>query len=220
MAVEGHVGVREVVHEQELVFPREVDQVLHVRGRCDRGRRVVRERHDHDLRIAGTNRLCDRLHAARGRRGDDASTRESRRNAVNRVRGCGNDDRVAALDQHPHHVSEALLCADRARDLGLGVELDPERAQIVLGDRMAQLRDAPARRVAVIRGLRGGLLQFRHRDLGRRDVRVAETEVDHVAPVTAQLALQLVDRREDVRRQVFDSAKLHFQKYCKESNGC
>ena len=103
MAVEGDVGVREVVDEQELAFPGEVDQELHVLGRRDGGRRVVRERHDYDLRVAGTNRLGDRLHAARGGRGDDARTREGGRDPVNRVRGRGHDHRVAAFDQHPHH---------------------------------------------------------------------------------------------------------------------
>jgi hypothetical protein len=50
-------------------------------------------------------------------------------------------------------------------------------------------------------------------DLGRRDVRVAEAQVDHVVPLAAQLALQRVHGREDVRGQVVDPAKLHFRKY-------
>jgi hypothetical protein len=64
-----------------------------------------------------------------------------------------------------------------------------------------------------------GLAELLDRDRGRRDVRVAEAQVDDVPALAAQLALQLVDRREDVRRQVVDAAKLHFQKYgCRTFN--
>ena len=50
-------------------------------------------------------------------------------------------------------------------------------------------------------GLAAASCSFATAIVGRGDVRIAEAEVDHVAPVAPQLALQLVDRREDVRRQ-------------------
>ena len=58
----------------------------------------------------------------------------------------------------------------------------------------------------MVRRLQRGLAQLLDGDLGRRDVRVAEPEVDHVAALAPQLALQLVDCREDVRGQVVDAA--------------
>ena len=67
VAVEGDVGVREVVHEHEVVLAREVDEPLHVGGRCDDGRRVVRERDDDDLGPGRLDRRRDRVDAARRR---------------------------------------------------------------------------------------------------------------------------------------------------------
>jgi hypothetical protein len=55
----------------------------------------------------------------------------------------------------------------------------------------------------------GGLGELADRDLGRRDVGVAEAQVDHVCPGAPCLDLQVVDDREDVRRQVRDPAELH-----------
>ena len=89
---------------------------------------------------------------------------------------------VAGREQHPHQVAEALLGADRGDDLGLGIELDAEAPQVQVGDGLAQLRDAPARRVPVVAGVVRRLGELLDRDLGRRDVGVAEAEVDHVCP--------------------------------------
>ena len=50
MAVECDVRIREIVDEEEVVLPREIDQALHVLGRGDSRCRVVWERHDHDAR--------------------------------------------------------------------------------------------------------------------------------------------------------------------------
>ena len=65
MAVEGDVGVGEVVHEHELALAREVDELLHQLGRRDRGGRVVRERDDHHARrrLRGADGLLDRRRA-------------------------------------------------------------------------------------------------------------------------------------------------------------
>ena len=55
----------------------------------------------------------------------------------------------------------------------------------------------------------GRVGEFRDGDVGRGDVGVAETEVDHVgAPVTG-LDLESVDDREHVGRQVRDATELH-----------
>ena len=66
-----------------------------------------------------------------------------------------------------------------------------------------------AHRVAVVAGVAGRLGQLLHRDVGRREVGVAEAEVDHVDAGSPSLDLQPVDDREDVRRQVRDAAELH-----------
>ncbi len=135
----------------------------------------------------------------------DGGAGEARRDQVDRVARARHDGAVAGLEQHPHQVREALLGADRADDVQVGVELHAEDLQVTLADRLAEVRQATARRVAMVRRLRRRLAQLFNRNLGRRDVGVAEAEVDHVAPVAPQLALQLVDRREDVGGEIVDS---------------
>ena len=89
----------------------------------------------------------------------------------------------------------------------------------MLADRTAQLLDAATHRVAMVRGSERSLAQLLDGDLGRREIRVAEAEVDHVVSLTSQLPLQLVHGREDVGRQVVDAVKLHFQKYYRRLDG-
>ena len=57
-------------------------------------------------------------------------------------------------------------------------------------------------------GFGGGLGELLDRDRGRGDVRVAEAEIDHVATLAPQLALQLVDGREDVGGEIVYSPEL------------
>ena len=111
----------------------------------------------------------------------DVGAGEQRGVDVDRVRRRGHERGVARPDQHPHQVGQALLGPDGGHDLGVGVELDAERAQVQVGDGLAQLGDAPRRRVAVVAGVVGGLGQLLDRDVGRREVGVAEAEVDDVA---------------------------------------
>ena len=55
------------------------------------------------------------------------------------------------------------------------------------------------------------LAQLLDRDRRRRDVGVAEAEIDDVLPGPPQLQLQLVDGGEDVRRQRADAAELQLR---------
>jgi hypothetical protein len=148
------------------------------------------------------------------RRRDDIRTGQAWRDQMDRVARRGRDDGVARPGQHPEQMREALLGADRADDLRLGVERDAEAALVELADRRAQLRDAAARRVPVVCRPGRRLAQLRDGDVRRRDVGVAEAEVDDVAAFAAQFPLQVVDGCEDVRRQIVDAPKLHFGKYC------
>ena len=71
----------------------------------------------------------------------------------------------------------------------------------------------------MIGGPERGLPQLLDGDRRRREIRVAEAEVDHVVSLAPQLPLQLVHGREDVGRQVVDAVKLHFQKYYRRLDG-
>ena len=70
-------------------------------------------------------------------------------------------------------------------------------------------RQAAGHRVAVVGRLRRGLGELAHSSLGRRDVGIAETQVDDVMAGPPGLDLEVVDDREDVWRQVLDAPELH-----------
>ena len=106
----------------------------------------------------------------------------TRREEVNRIRRRRHDRRVAWLDEHPHQMGETLLRADRRDRLRLGIELDAEAIPVQVADRLAQLRDAAARRVAVVVRLRGCLGELLDRHCRRGEVGVAEAKVDRRRP--------------------------------------
>ena len=62
IAVEGEVGVREVVHDDDLVLAREGDDTLHEVELDGRRGRVVRERqHDHARPGRASSHACSRF---------------------------------------------------------------------------------------------------------------------------------------------------------------
>ena len=102
-----------------------------------------------------------------------------------------------------------------------GSSVDAEPALVEVGDRLAQLRDAPARRVAVVAGVVGRLGQLLDRDVGRRQVGVAEPRSMTSLAGSPGLDLQRVDDGEDVGRQRRDPAELHSARgYRVASDGC
>ncbi len=193
---------------------REVDGALHELEVDGRRRRVVREGQDDHPRpgpgaLEGLDQVAEEILAGPHRDAVHVRAGEHGRVDVDRVARARHDGRVARLQQHPHEVREPLLGADGRDRLRLRVELDREAAPVEVADRRPQLRDAAARRVAVVPLLAGRLLELRDRDLGRRDVGVAEAEVDDVLARPPQVELELVRDREDVRRQRADAAELH-----------
>ena len=139
----------------------------------------------------------------------EIGTGEERTVDVDRITRTRDDGSVATIEKHPHEVAEAFLRSDGVGDLGLDVEVDVPLALVEIGDRLAQLGKSPRHRVPMIAGDTGRLTEFLDGDRRRRDVGVAESEVDDVDAVPTSLDLQIVDDREHVRRQIGDPAKLH-----------
>src|SRR5262249_50988326 len=133
----------------------------------------------------------------------DLGAGEDRAPDVDRVRRARHERGVARAEQRPHQGRVALLRPDRRARLRVRVQLDAEPAAVQIRDREAQLPDAAAGGVA------HRLAELLDRDIGRWDVGVAEPEVDDVLAGAARVHLELVDRREDIRRESVDAPELH-----------
>ncbi len=106
-------------------------------------------------------------------------------------------------------MGKTLLGPDGGDDLAIGVEPDTEPPLVSVGDGLAQVGQPARRRVAVVARAPGSLRQLLHRHVGRRDVRVAEPEIDDVVAPAPGLDLQLVHPCKDIRRNAVDAPKLH-----------
>ena len=192
-----------------LLLAREVDELLHLRAVGDRRRRVVRERAEQHARprLRQLPRLldaCDEVDVGPDRHALHRCAREPRREEMDRIARARDERDVARAEQHPEEMHEPFLRAERHRRLGLGIELDAVPVAVQLAHRGAQIRQAAARRVAVVARQQRGLAQLLDGDLRRRDVGVAEAEVDHVLAGAAQLELQALDLGEGVRGKRVD----------------
>ena len=222
VAVKAEVRIGEVVTDHDIAFEGEGDESLH-EGEVDaRARRVVRKRDDDHPRLdlrpfpSGEQSLEEVVAGVVlahpwvvHRHGDDGRAREAGARQVDRIARGRHDRGVPRAEHHPHEVRETLLCADGRDHLGLGVEVNIKEQLVAVRDRKTEVRYAPARAVAVVLRVVGGLGELLDRDVGARQVGVPEAEVDDVAPVGARVSLQAVDLSEDVRGQARDAAELH-----------
>jgi len=136
--------------------------------------------------------------------------------------GVGDDDRVgmdrigrvrheravARLEHGQRQMRQAFLGADRGDDFGIRIELHRVAVAVPLGHRDAQARDTARGGIPVVLGILRGLDELVDDVLRRRHVRIAHAEVDDVLAPSSRLALEVVDDREDVRRQALDSVEL------------
>ena len=203
------------MHDERLVLARQRHEPFHEAEVDHARRRVVGERDDEHTRARTRVRerigepVVEIVVAPAELDLDHARTGEDGREEVDRIRRRGHDRRVAGLHEHPHQMREPFLGADRGDRLRLGIELDAEPVPVEVADRLAQLRDPAARRVAVVVRLRGCLGQLLDHRRRRGEVGVAEAEVDDVVTRAPQLQLQLLGHREDVRRERRNASKLH-----------
>ena len=179
-----------------------------------RGRGVVRERRDDHARtrprlLVRAVQVLEEVLVGTHAHVVHARAREDRSPDVDRVRRRRHERGVARTDEREHQVREAFLRTDGGTDLGLEVERHAELALVQRGDGFAQLRDALARRVAMVARVAHRLDQLLDRDVGRRQIGVAEREVDDVLAGSPQRHLQRIDLRERVRRQSVDPSELH-----------
>ena len=185
VASECNLRVRRVVAQNDAVAMAELDRSFEKLAIRHRGGRVVRIVEPHEPRS-----LCDRSRdrvevrqpVVLGRERHDvrlAGGHERPRHVdrVTRVRG---EDDVAGIDERQRHVADPVLGAERWQDLAVRVQRHGEPLAVPVCDCRAQLCEPEVRRVAMISRVRRGLLQHADDALGRRQVRIADTERDHV----------------------------------------
>src|SRR5687767_798623 len=147
VAVEGEVGVGEVVHDHEPVLAGEVDDLHEEVTVHAHGGGVVREGENQELRL----RPCElrRLlqpakEVAVGRERDRSqiAVGDDHRIRVYRVRRVRHQRAVARLEHRQREMRHAFLGADGGDDFGIGVEVDRVTLAIPGGHGLAEPRDA------------------------------------------------------------------------------
>ena len=213
--VEAELRVREVVHEEDVVLARELDHARHELEVDALARRVVRERHHHDAR----SRPC--LLPGGAQVGEEVLIRtRCARSAHPRPRGSGPRCGSGTTGSAPSAVSPGpssthMRCekpsfAPMVTQASVsGSRSTPKRPLVQVRDGKPEAGYAAGRGVPVVARVLCRLRELLDRDRGRRDVRVAEPEVDDVHIRTTGCHLQRVDLGKGVRRKRVDATEFH-----------
>ena len=144
VAVEGGLGVRGVVDDQDVVGAGEVDRLLEQPVGHHRAGGVVRVVEVHQPRavgVLGGDRAQVGGEAALGqqRHQDGLGAGQQRSAGVDRVARVGGQRGGPGVQEGEVEVEHALLGPQRRDDLGLGVQRHAEAAVVEAGQRLAQL---------------------------------------------------------------------------------
>ena len=214
-AVEHDVGVREVVHHQDVVLARERDDPLEerrarriARSGCDGKPRIIIFGFGMSSRIARSSSAKKSTPGVMRHRADVGAGDDRRRRCGSGSSGsapapCRRGRGVASIRCARPSFEPMVTIASRVR-----IELDAVAALVPVADRAAQPRDALRHRVAVRVGALRGLDQLVDDVRRRRAVGVAHAEVDDVFAAAARGHLQLGGDVEDVRRQALDAREV------------
>ncbi len=149
------VGVREVVNEHRVVLFRERHETFEEVDVDRRRRRIVRKRgHDHARPGPGVvvrlGESFEEIDPGREMHTLNLGPRQDGGVDVDRIRRFGNQRHVSGLNERPHEMRQPFLRPDGVDDLGLGIEFHSVAAQVAIGDRLPEVRDAARRRVPVV----------------------------------------------------------------------
>ncbi len=131
---------------------------------------------------------------------------------MDRVRGLRDHDGVTRSQENPGEVRQTFLGSDRGDGFGLRVQLDAPGPLVVITDGGAQLGDPLRSGVAMVARVVRCLLELVDDRVRGRDIGIAHAEVDDVFALAPRAHLQVVDDREDVRRETVDAPEVHPQK--------
>ena len=207
-----HLAVGEIARDDHVVLLRERDHAFVEAGRRQRGGRIVRVVDPHDLRAprdVGRDRVQvdEEAVLAAQRKEVGLAAREPGQRRVHGIARVGAEHDVARVDEREREVRDRLLRSDHADDLFLRVERQVEARLHERGGGLAEVFHADVRRVAVGRRIARRFGQRGDDVRRRRQIRIADAEVDEVLTLLAFLVLERVDAREQVRGQLPDAVR-------------
>ena len=205
VTVERDLRIRCVVAQHDPALAAEIHrsgQELPVRDRRSRVVRIVEPHQSRALRHLARDRVQVGQPVVLGLQGHRIGLGAGHQctRDVHRVARVRSQHDVARIDERERHVADAVLGAERRQDLGLRIEPDIESIAVPVGDRAAQLGQAEVRRIAMVVGVRRGLLQDADDPLGRRQVGIADAKRDDIDPRALLLLDLAVDLGEEIWR--------------------
>ena len=198
-------SIGEIVQEDQVVLFGEMDRFFKKFLGRGRGRGVGRIGDDQHFGLVGDVavdhvQVGDITIAFHRRQFIRSRSRQDRSAVMGGVAGGGDQHRVAGVEIGENEMDDPLLAADQFHDLVL-VNMDVILALAPLDDRSAENRVAFKREVTVVGLVFQGLNKDVQHFLGRQVGGGADGQVDQLFPFRSFVRLQLIEQREDVRRQ-------------------
>ena len=127
---------------------------------------------------------------------------------VNGVGGLWDEHDVAVVDDGEREVGEAVLGADGRENLRVRVDIDMESFLHESRRRLTESGNAFIEGIAMIFGIVDSLGHLINDELVRRQVGIADAEVDDVLAGSQKRAFFLIDLNEKVRRKSLETLRL------------
>ena len=204
MPVECEFGVREVVHQHQVVRTRELHERRHVRQRRHGAGGIVGivgDQHACALQHIGRDAGQVQLPAARRIHGHHVhlGAMHQRRAHVHRITERRGQHHVTRAAERRQHLGNAFLRAGQHDGLRRRRELDAEAHRHEVRRRLQQSCAAPERRIGVGRAVQRRLAKGLDNGRRCRLVRAADAEVQERMPCGTSRDLATFQFREDVR---------------------
>lgn len=210
IAVEDDIGIGDVVHDPDFVFPGEFDHFFKEVEFHALGGRVAREVQDEHFGLGpgGFDGFFDFLEKVDTRHHGympDIGACQDTAVGVYGVCRIWYQYGIAGAKRCKHEVGQTFLGADGYDGLGVGVEFDAKAAFVPAADGFSEADDAFGDRITMGGAFLGDFDQLVDNVLRCGSIRVAHAKVDNVDACGPLICLEIVDDVENVGGQAFDA---------------